>query len=633
MFTDIEGYTAMMQNNEPGARACRDRQRKVLDECIPIHNGKVLQTFGDGTLCVFPSAIEAVSCAVKVQRELQQEPVVPLRVGVHVGDVIYDDKEIYGDGVNVASRIESISVAGAVFVSEKVFDDIKNQPLLPAISIGHFEFKNVVRPIEVFAVTAEGIKLPEAGKIKGKLKNKVETIAVLPFMNMSADTENEYFSDGISEEILNALTRVKGLQVVARTSSFSFKGKNEDMREIGKKLNATALIEGSVRKAGSRVRITAQLINAADGTHYWSETYDRELKDIFEIQDEISLDIAHKLQEQFANIFTPEHLVSSKTTNLEAYDIYLKVMYKLNHNPTIKTNEEAIQNMEKAIQLDPSFAKAYSVLASCYIILGSWDAVPTQDAFTKAKKYIDKALSLDNNDAVVYQTYAEYKKYYEWDWEGAKDLILKAIELNPDAADAYIDYAFYFRRFDFDEAIKCAQKAVELDPLSINILNALANIYVEAKKYKEAGEIFQKALVINSQSTLTRYQYVLYLTETGSYDEAYRLINEWSKKSKNWLNDSSMLAFLYVKTGRRDDAHAMLERSKKAAEKNGEEPYLWELASYSSIIGEKDEAMQYLYKAADKRLGALIMLRASTSFLNMRGDKRFEELLERIGLK
>ncbi len=632
MFTDIAGYTAMMQENEKNAMAKRDRQRLVLEEHIPLHHGKILQTFGDGTLCVFPSAIEAVSCAVKVQLELQAEPVVPLRVGIHIGDVIYDDREIYGDGVNVASRIESISVAGAVFVSEKVFDDIKNQPALPAVSVGQFEFKNVNRPIEVFAVTAPGLKLPEEGQITGKLKNKVETVAVLPFTNMSADPENEYFSDGISEEILNALTRVKGLHVVARTSSFSFKGKSEDMREIGRKLNASSLIEGSVRKAGNRVRITAQLINASNGTHYWSETYDRELKDIFEIQDEISLDIAHKLEQQFTNLETPEHLVKSSTTSLEAYDIYLKTIYKLSHNPTHETTGEAIKNLEKAIQLDPSFAKAYSMLASCYIVLGSWDAIPPQEAFTKAKQYIDKALVIDDKNSDVYQTYSEYKRYYEWDWEGSKEQTDKALELNPDLPGAYTDYAFYFRRFDLDEAIKYAMKAARLDPLSINILNVLANIYVEAGKYKEAGEVFQKALVINPESNLTRYQYALYLTETGNYDEAYRLIEEWSSKSKYWLKDSSMRAYLYMSSGRKEDAYAILERCKKKAEKEGEEYLLWDLASYSAIVGEKDDAMKYLNKAADRRLGALIMLKASTSFINMRGDKRFEELLRRIGL-
>jgi TolB-like protein/tetratricopeptide (TPR) repeat protein len=633
MFTDIAGYTAMMQENEKEAMSKRDRQRVILEECVPLHNGKILQTFGDGTLCVFSSAIEAVSCAVKVQVKLQAEPVVPLRVGIHIGDVVYDDREIYGDGVNVASRIESISVAGAVLVSEKVYDDIKNQPYLPAVSIGSFEFKNVSRPVEVFALTAEGLKIPEAAQINGKLKRKEEVVAVLPFANMSADPENEYFSDGISEEILNALTRVEGLQVVARTSSFSFKGRNEDMREIGRKLNASALIEGSVRKAGNRVRITAQLINTADGTHYWSETYDRELKDIFEIQDEISLDIAHKLQQQFKNVHTPEHLVKTSTSSFEAYDIYLKTMYMLNHDPTDETNMRAIQNLEEAVKLDPSFARAYSTIASCYIIRGSWNAIPPAEAFPKAKQYIDKALELDKNDYSVYLAYGEYKRYYEWDWEGAKSLVLKAMELNPGSADAWSDYSMYMRRLDLNKAIKYALKAVELDPLSINHLNMLANTYVEAGKFDKAGEVFNKALIINPASVLTKQQYVLYFIEMGNYEEAYGLLSEWGKTNSYWLEDSNFLALIYMNTGREDEAYAMLKRCKMNAEKNGEQKYLWKLACLYSITGDKDNAIKYLNMAADIRLGAVIMAKYATSFRNLKTDERFNVFLRRIGME
>ena len=207
-------------------------------------------------------------------------------------------------------------------------------------------------------------------------------VAVLPFANMSSDPDNEYFSDGISEEILNALTKVQGLQVVARTSSFSFKGKNEDMREIGKKLGASSLIEGSVRKSGSRVRITAQLINTNDGTHYWSETYDRELNDIFAIQDEISLDIAHKLEAQFTSVHSPTHLVTNATTSIEAYEIYLRCIYKLNFEPTPELQLEVISELEKAISLDSNFARAYAILAGTYVTAGNCGLISPAIAYT-----------------------------------------------------------------------------------------------------------------------------------------------------------------------------------------------------------------------------------------------------------
>lgn len=632
MFTDIAGYTAMMQENEPKARALRGRQRDVLEKYIPMHNGKILQTFGDGTLSVFNSAIDAVNCAVMLQLELQTGEIVPLRIGIHIGDVTYDDKDIYGDGVNVASRIESISTAGAVLVSDKVYDEIKNQPSLPAILFGQFEFKNVTRPIDVYAISSTGMVVPESASKEGKLKSKKEVIAVLPFANMSADPENEYFSDGISEEILNALTRVEGLQVVARTSSFSFKGKNEDMRDIGRKLNATCIIEGSVRKAGNKVRITAQLINSADGVHYWSETYDRELKDIFEIQDEISLDIAHKLEQQFANIHTPDHLVKSSTKSIEAYDIYLRINYMLNHNPTYETNKQAITSLEEAIKLDPGFAKAYSMLASSYIVLGTWNVIPPETSFAKAKQCIDNALKLDDKDYLAYIAYGEYKRYYERDWEGTKDMAIKAIQLNPDSADAYLDLAVFYRRNDLNTAIKYAEKAVELDPLSINVLNLLANIYVEAGMYNEADAVFQKALVINSNGRLTRYQYAFFHVEKGEYEKAKRLIDEWSKPGEPWEEDSALRASIYMNTGEQDKAIAILDRLKNRIGSCDEKPYYWELAGLNAILGNSDEAMKYLIKAEELKHGALVVLKASTTFKNLRSDERFTALLKRQGL-
>jgi adenylate cyclase len=632
MFTDIAGYTAMMQENEPAARALRERQRDVLEEYIPRHNGKILQTFGDGTLSVFNSAIDAVNCAVMLQLELQTGKAVPLRVGIHIGDVTYDDRDIYGDGVNVASRIESISTAGAVLVSDKVYDEIKNQPSLPSVLFGRFEFKNVTRPIDVYAVTSSGLVVPESTPQDGKLKAKKEIIAVLPFANMSIDPDNEYFSDGISEEILNALTRVEGLQVVARTSSFSFKGKNEDMREIGKKLNATCIIEGSVRKAGSRVRITAQLINAADGVHYWSEVYDRELKDIFEIQDEISLDIAHKLQQQFANIHTPEHLVRSSTKSIDAYDIYLRINYMLNHNPTYETNKQAIRSLEEAVKLDPGFAKAYSMLASSYMVLGTWNIMPPEEAFVKAKQCINKALELDEKEYMAYIASCEYKRYYERDWEGTKEMALNAIKFNPDSADAYLELAIYYRRFDLNEAILCAQKAAELDPLSINILNLLANIYVEARSYDDAYKIFQKALIVNPKGRLTRYQFAFFYVEKGDFLEAKRLVDEWSTSREIWEEDSALRASIYMNTGEQEKAFAILERLKKKIGSGDETPFLWDLAVFNAILGNLDEAMEYLYKADSIRLGSLVVLKASTSFKNLRSDERFKSLLKKLGL-
>ena len=272
----------------------------MLDNTLEKYHGKILQYYGDGSLSIFKSAIDAVNCAINIQQQLLQNPKVDLRIGIHTGDVSVEDESIYGDGVNIASRIESLAVSGSVFISEKVYDEIKNQEHVQAKELGFFELKNVKLPVRVYAITNDGMVVPTRGELTGKTKQPSNRLAVLPFVNMSADPENEYFSDGITEELLNALTKVEGLQVTSRTSVFAFKGKNDDVRDIAIKLNVDKILEGSVRKSGNRVRITAQLINAADGYHLWSENYDRDLTDIFEVQDEISGIIANKLRENFA---------------------------------------------------------------------------------------------------------------------------------------------------------------------------------------------------------------------------------------------------------------------------------------------------------------------------------------------
>jgi len=352
MFTDIQGYTALMQQNEQKAIQFREKHRHIFNSITEKYNGKILQYYGDGTLSIFDSAIEAVNCAIEMQLDFQKDPAIPVRIGIHTGDIIFSDEEIIGDGVNVASRIESLSVQGSVFISDKVYDEIKNQESIKTSMLKTVKLKNVVKPITVYAISNDGLIVPRSEDIKGKIDTDLasksekheklrlivrkrvplaitiisiltvllfvylkfgfnstpsseiqdKSIAVLAFDNMSGDPDQEYFSDGISEEILNSLVNVTGLKVAGRTSAFSFKGKNEDIRTIGDKLGVKMVLEGSVRKSGNKVRVTAQLINVADGFHIFSETYNRDMEDIFVVQEDIASRIVEKLKLQVQEI-------------------------------------------------------------------------------------------------------------------------------------------------------------------------------------------------------------------------------------------------------------------------------------------------------------------------------------------
>ncbi|HZV44933.1 MAG TPA: adenylate/guanylate cyclase domain-containing protein, partial [Saprospiraceae bacterium] len=407
MFADMTGFTAMMQEDEHKAKSHRDRMRQVLEKFIPQHQGRIIQYYGDGTLSIFSSAIESVKCAIDIQQELQREPKVLLRIGLHSGDVVVEQDDIYGDSVNIASRIEALAIPGAVLISDKLQDEIKNQIEIKTKSLGKFVLKNVKQQVEVFAITGQGMTVPTDAQT-GVKAGSDKSIAVLPFVNMSADPENEYFSDGIAEEILNGLSRVDGLQVCSRTSSFTFKGKNKDVRTVGQKLGVSSVLEGSVRRAGNKVRISVQLSNTSDGYHVWSEVFDGDLDDIFKVQDEISHKIVTRLKENFALKSKEELIIKPATANLDAYNLYLKGLFHWG-----KSNPEeirkAIAAFEEAIQLDPNFVVPCCNLSYCYSFLGSSGVIPRQEAFSKAKDYTLKAIELDPNHPESYLAMAIIK--------------------------------------------------------------------------------------------------------------------------------------------------------------------------------------------------------------------------------
>ena len=443
LFADMTGYTALMQENEQLARIKRQRLKEVLENSITQFNGKILQYYGDGSLSIFNSAIDGVRCGISMQQQLRIEPRVDVRIGIHTGDVTVEDSAIYGDGVNLASRIESMAVAGSVFISEKVFDEIKNQENINAREMGYFELKNIKQPVRIFAIANEGIVVPSRDHLQGKTKQPDNRLAVLPFVNMSPDPENEYFSDGITEELLNALTKVSGLQVTSRTSAFAYKGKNDDVRDIAIKLNVDKILEGSVRKSGNRVRITAQLINAADGYHIWSENYDRDLTDIFQVQDEISGIIANRLRENLTTVQKSIPLVKAATTNVTAYTLYLKGLHYWN-KLTPPDARIAIECFEQAIAIEPNYAQAYALTAGTYGYLGAIGQMSPHRAFEIVHRYADKALQLDSSIAESHIAKACAYLFYEWEWQPAYDSLQNALRINPGVTEAYRLLAFYY---------------------------------------------------------------------------------------------------------------------------------------------------------------------------------------------
>lgn len=628
LFADMTGYTALMQENEHLARNKRKRFKEVLDATIQQHDGKILQYYGDGSLSIFNSAINSVNCAISIQQQLQLDPKVDLRIGIHTGDVVVEEESIYGDGVNLASRIESMAVPGAVFISGKVFDEIKNHDKIKTQELGYFELKNVKEPVRIYAVSNDGIIVPSKHELQGKTKQPVNRLAVLPFVNMSADPENEYFSDGITEELLNALTRVDGLQVTSRTSAFAFKGKHDDIREIGRKLNVDKVLEGSVRKAGNRVRITAQLINAADGYHIWSENYDRNLDDIFEVQDEISSIIANRLRENLSVTKQAEQLVKAPTKNVEAYTLYLKGMHFYN-KLTPADYYKAIEFFEQAIRLEPDYAQAYAMIAGSYAYLGVTGQAMPEKAFDVVKRYSEKALELDDSNAESHVAKATMHLMYDGDWQQGYDSLQTAIRLNPTATGAYQMLAMYHVFTEnIPEAVKVMEQASQLDPLSPQVNHFLSEMYLFADRYDDAARVADKLLEINPQMRIAIETKGWSAGMKGDWEKASEYFMEVHKLTNHPLKGLSPLGYSYGKLGETDKA---MEIIAKLEQRQREEPNVildGDLLVVWMGLEDMDKVLYYMERAMGKRASAVNFFINFPPMKGIKDDPRAMKLIE-----
>ncbi len=633
LFADMTGYTALMQENEQLARNKRKRLKEVLELAVSQYNGKILQYYGDGSLSIFNSAIDSVSCAINIQQQLQQEPKVELRMGIHTGDVIIEDDSIYGDGVNLASRIESLAVPGGIFISEKVHDEIKNQSDISTREMGYFELKNVKQPVRLFAIANSGIVVPGRDELRGKTKQTNNRLAVLPFVNMSADPENEYFSDGITEELLNALTRVDGLQVTSRTSAFAFKGKNHDIRDIAIQLNVDKVLEGSVRKSGNRVRISAQLISAADGYHIWSENYDRNLTDIFEVQDEISAIIANKLRENLTPEKKEEHLVKAPTTNVTAYTYFLKGLHFWN-KLTPADCRKAIGCYEQAIALEPDYAHAYAMSAAAYSYLGATGQMLPTQAFEIVHRYADKALELDSTIAESHIAKASAYLFYEWKWKEAYEGLQKAIRLNPGAIEAYELLGLYYIILGQKEkAVQTLEEAERIDPLSPIILEQLGNMYIFAERYDDAIRQADKLLKMHPEMRKIIEMKGWATGMKGDWQAALELFEEVQRLTNHPLKGWMGAGFAYGRLGMKEKA---LEVIRKMEQRQIEEPGAVidaDLAAVWFTLGNLDKTFYYLNQCVDKRMGPVSYFLEYPAYKEIKSDPRYEELKKRMNIE
>ena len=510
LAADVAGYSRLMGVDEEGTlRQLKVHRKELVDPKITEHRGRIVKTTGDGMLVEFVSVVDAVRCAVDIQREMVErnadvpaETCIQFRVGINVGDIISDNNDIYGDGVNVAARLEALAEPGGIMVARNVYDQVRDKLSFGFEDMGEQTVKNIARPIGVHRVSLVENAAPNVVKgVAVAAKTEVSTadrpsIAVLPFTNMSGDPEQEYFADGISEDITTALSRMQWLFVIARNSSFTYKGKAVDLKRVARELGVRYVLEGSVRKGGNRVRITGQLIDTSSGAHLWADRFDGGLEDIFELQDHVTSSvigaIAPKLEQ--AEI---ERAKRKPTESLDAYDYHLRGMASIYHG-TKEGVSEALRLFYKAIEHDPGFASAYGMAAWCHFwrVANGWMTDRKQE-IAETARLAGKAAELGKDDAVALSFGGLALGYVAGDVEGGAALIDRALVLNPNLAAAWTASGC-LKTFlgDSDMAIEHLARAMRLsplDPLMFFMRGFTALAHFLAGRYDEAWPLADRA--------------------------------------------------------------------------------------------------------------------------------------------
>lgn len=562
LSADVKGYSRLMSEDEVATVRVLTAYRQVIATLVRQYRGRVVDSPGDNLLAEFTSVVDAVQCAVKIQQELKikntelpDSRTMVFRIGINLGDVVVEGERIYGDGINIAARLEGLAEGGGICISGTVYDQIENKLALDYEDMGEQTVKNIAKPIRVYRVhlEPEGIP-PQTGiererqplpKTKVALSDK-PSLAVLPFTNMSGDPEQEYFSDGITEDLITDLSKLSALFVIARHSVFTYKGKAVKIEQVGKELGVRYVLEGSVRKAGNRVRITAQLIDTTTGYHLWAERYDRELRDIFAVQDEVTQQIVAALKVTLT-AGEQQRLRHAPTDNLEAYDCYLRGLeYYARRSKT--TMEQARQMFEQAVKLDPQFAAAYAFLGRTYLVerINQWNQDP---------QTLEKIIALGRQAVALDDTLP--------------------------AAHETLGFAYLGKR-RYEQAIDEAEKAVALDPNCADAYVTLAEISSCSGRPHEALGHVEKAMGLNPHYppayifALGQAQYLL-----GRYGEAIAAFKRVLARNPDHVTAHGFLAVCYVCVGREEEARA------EAAEVRRLSP-TFSIAAVEQIVPYKD---------------------------------------------
>ena len=672
MFTDIVGYTALMGRDEQKAFDLLKKNRELQKPIIEKFNGRWIKELGDGVMASFNAVSDAVAAAIEIQEACNRAKDFQLRIGIHLGEVVFENEDVFGDGVNIASRIQAIANPGSIYISESVYKSISNKKDFQVKYVKEEKLKNVTEKVKIFQVISDGIIVTHPPKIglktrpkpkfiiifgalialltggyflnriykarhsyqnanRGRAESIGKSIAVLPFENMSADSSQEYFSDGMTESIITDLAQIPGLLVIARNSVFQYKGQAVDPVEVGNQLNVHYILQGRVQHSGDILRITVQLIETGKGFNIWGNKFDSRLKNVFMIQDDISKNIIQALKIAIAK---EDSILKPPTQNLEAYDYYLRGYYYFRMKSGTERNlvDSSVAMFEKAVSLDPDFALAYAALAKAYVyIFFAFNADPKWE--TKGYIAVEKALSLDPRlaDAYVAKGSLTWTLSNGFPHEKAINEYRHAIALNPNLAEAHEALAaVYFHIGLLDEALREFRIALTIDPVSRFSRPRVARIHWYQQKYDSALNEFSDFSQTDWAKEKAIVQWYL-----GQTNEAFKTLDQASglknKSSTQQADLAATYAVLLAGVGRKKEAEEQIQIAIQFGHGISHFHHAEHLiASAYALMGNSKAAVEWLRKAAEDGFPCYPLFNKDPNLKNIRNDPAFISFMQKL---
>ena len=622
MFTDMVGYTALTQADEGKAMKLLETHNRLIRPTLAKYHGIEVKTIGDSFLVEFGSALDALRCAAEIQSALlaynssgAQGSKIIVRIGIHLGDVIHREGDVFGDAVNISSRIEQLAEPGGICISRQVYDQVRNKFELPLVPLGAKMLKNLDSPVEVY-----GVKMSWDGQ-KEQAATDARRVAVLPFANLSPDPADEYFADGMTEELISTVARIEGTEVISRTSVMQYKKSPKPIRQISSELDAGTVLEGSIRKAGNRLRVTVQMIDAARDRHLWAESYDRDLDDVFAIQSDIAGKVADALKARMAKE-TPH--TAGLTDNVDAYTDYLRAKQIANEGGENKV-KEAILLLESAIAKDPAFAKAYAELARAFRHMGMYEDYTA--TMKKAEEMGRRAIATGPEVADAHAAMAGVHIALDR-FEPAREELEKAIQLNPNLSDAHALLGEIIGAFgEMDVSIAYYRKAYALDPVSLHAGILLSEVLRTAGRVDESLQILARAKQLYPTNVHISQGFAACHLQLKDFDAARKALEDGLRSNPDDNELRISMGVLDAMEGRRESALGRIQELSVEGGTAGGNARLF----INVALGNMDDAFAALDELA--LLHAWPFLVKSEPLLEgLRKDPRFAAFCRKVGI-